>query len=166
MTFPRRGIGQRPPRPIFGQANKQIKRGWWIKGPCPPFCGYNVPRQRQGCLCSSTPADMGPVFKSCGPSPLIHLCEHRLILLLTISAIFLFLKNYLFIFREKGREGEREGEEHQCVVASPTPPPGGLTWPTTQKCALTGNRTSDPLVLRLALNPTEPHQPGLCLFPE
>ena len=27
------------------------------------------------------------------------------------------------------------------------------TWPTTQACALTGNRTSDPLVRRLALNP-------------
>ena len=24
----------------------------------------------------------------------------------------------IFIFREKGREGEREGEKHQCVVAS------------------------------------------------
>ena len=32
------------------------------------------------------------------------------------------------------------------------------TWPTTQVCALTGNRTGDPLVCRLALNP---HQPGL-----
>ena len=25
---------------------------------------------------------------------------------------------YLFIFRERGRKGEREGEKHQCVVAS------------------------------------------------
>ena len=25
---------------------------------------------------------------------------------------------YLLIFRKKGREGEREGEKHQCVVAS------------------------------------------------
>ena len=30
-----------------------------------------------------------------------------------------FLRSfYLFIFRQKGREGEREGEKHQCVVAS------------------------------------------------
>ena len=29
---------------------------------------------------------------------------------------------YLFIFRERGREGEKEGEKHQCVVASYTPP--------------------------------------------
>ena len=35
---------------------------------------------------------------------------------------FLFLRFYLFIFREKGREGDREGEKHQCVVASHTPP--------------------------------------------
>ena len=28
----------------------------------------------------------------------------------------------LFIFRQQGREGEREGEKHQCVVASYAPP--------------------------------------------
>ena len=33
---------------------------------------------------------------------------------------------YLFIFRERGREEEREGEEHQCVVASCMPPTGDL----------------------------------------
>ena len=34
-----------------------------------------------------------------------------------------FLKRfYLFIFRERGREGEREVEKHQCVVASCAPP--------------------------------------------
>ena len=32
----------------------------------------------------------------------------------------------LFIFRERGREGEREGEKRQCVVASHTPLPGDL----------------------------------------
>ena len=36
-----------------------------------------------------------------------------------------FLKRfYLFIFRQSGREGEREGEKRQCVVASHTPPTG------------------------------------------
>ena len=29
---------------------------------------------------------------------------------------------YLFIFRRRGREGEREGVKHQCVVASHAPP--------------------------------------------
>ena len=34
---------------------------------------------------------------------------------------------YLFIFfLERGREGEREGEKHQCVVASRGPPTGYL----------------------------------------
>ena len=40
--------------------------------------------------------------------------------------LFFFLRFYLFIFRERGREGEREGEKHQCVVASRTPPTGDL----------------------------------------
>ena len=33
---------------------------------------------------------------------------------------------FVFIFRERGREGEREGEKHQCVVASCMPPTGDL----------------------------------------
>ena len=32
----------------------------------------------------------------------------------------------LFIFRQRGREGEREGEKHQCVVASRVPHTGDL----------------------------------------
>ena len=39
---------------------------------------------------------------------------------------FFFLRFHLFIFREEIREGEREGEKHQCVVASCTLPPGDL----------------------------------------
>ena len=62
---------------------------------------------------------------------------------------------YLFIFRKRGKVGERKGEKHQCVVAFHAPPQPG-TWATTQASALTGNRTGDPLVHRLALNP-EPH---------
>ena len=34
------------------------------------------------------------------------------------------------------------------------------TWPKTQACALTGNRTGDPLVHRLTQS-IEPHQPGI-----
>ena len=47
---------------------------------------------------------------------------------------------------------EREGEKHQCVVASHTPPTGDLTC-ATQACALTGSQTDHSLVLRPALNP-------------
>ena len=38
-----------------------------------------------------------------------------------MQAFYFFnLKKYLCL--ERGREGEREGEEHQCVVASHVPP--------------------------------------------
>ena len=38
-----------------------------------------------------------------------------------------FFKDFiLFIFRQRGREGEREGEKSQCVVASRAPPTGDL----------------------------------------
>ena len=73
-----------------------------------------------------------------------------------------FLRSYLLIFKERGREGEREGEKHQCVVASHAPSLG--TWPTTQVCALTGNQASDLLVRRLVLNPLSHTSQGSFLF--
>ena len=33
---------------------------------------------------------------------------------------------YLFIFREREREGEREGKKHPCVFACHAPPSGDL----------------------------------------
>ena len=57
-----------------------------------------------------------------------------------------FLK-ILFIFRESGRKGERDGEKHQSV-ASHMPPAGD-----TQACALTGSRTSNRSVQRPVFNP-------------
>ena len=65
-----------------------------------------------------------------------------------------FFRFYLFIFRERAREVEREGEKHRCVRERlPLACPQLGTWPATQACALTGNRTRDLLVLRLVLNP-------------
>ena len=41
-------------------------------------------------------------------------------------AVFIF-KDFIYLFfRERGREKEREGEKHQCVAASHTPPAGDL----------------------------------------
>ena len=40
--------------------------------------------------------------------------------------LFHFSKVYLFIFRERGREGGRDGEKHQHVVASCMPPTDDL----------------------------------------
>ena len=71
-----------------------------------------------------------------------------------------FLKRfYLIIFREMGMEREREGEKHQCVVASHVPPTGDLAhnpdmcpdWESNQQ----------PFGLQVSTQSTEPHQPGL-----
>ena len=59
-------------------------------------------------------------------------------------------------------EGEREGEKHQCLVASHVPLLG--VWPTTQACALTGNWTGDPLVRRPALNPLSHSSQAMIFF--
>ena len=65
--------------------------------------------------------------------------------------LILFLKksHYLFIFREREREEE---VERNIKVQLPLVHPLLGTWPTTQAHALTGIRTGDPLVRRLALN--------------
>ena len=55
----------------------------------------------------------------------------------------IFLRFYLFTFRERGREGESEGEKHAWLPLT-WPQPG--TWPATQACALTRNQSDDPLV--------------------
>ena len=49
-----------------------------------------------------------------------HLCK-LLVSAMETNIIFFTFLFYLFIW-ERGREGEREGEKHQCVVASHTPP--------------------------------------------
>ena len=41
-----------------------------------------------------------------------------------IIIIIIIIKD--FIFRERGREGQREGEKYWYVVASPAPPTGDL----------------------------------------
>ena len=53
-----------------------------------------------------------------------------------LSGWFFFLRFYLFIFRERGREGERE---RNIDVWLPLTHPLVETWPATQACALTGN---------------------------
>ena len=62
---------------------------------------------------------------------------------------------------ERGGGREKWGK-HQCVVASCVPPTGDLA--ATQTCALTGNRTDDPLVHRLALNPLSHTSRGRAQF--
>ena len=82
--------------------------------------------------------------------------------------MFLFFKIllitfiYLFIYRQRGREGEREGEKHQYVVASQAPPTGDLAcnpgmcpdWESNQQ----------PFGSQASAQSTQPHQPGLFLL--
>ena len=72
-----------------------------------------------------------------------------------------FLKRfYLFIFRERGKEGEK----HQCVVASCTPPTGDLACNLGICPDWESNRR--PFGLQASTQSTEPHQPGLFVLIE
>ena len=69
-----------------------------------------------------------------------------------------FLKD--FIYLERGEGGEKEMERNICVCLPLVHPQLG-TWPTTQACALSGNRTGNPLVHWPALSPLSPTSQGL-----
>ena len=81
-----------------------------------------------------------------------------------------FLKRfYLFTFRERGRDGEREGETSKCERHMdwwPLTSPQLGTWPATQACALARDQTSDLSVCRLALSPLNHTSQGkiLCTY--
>ena len=68
-----------------------------------------------------------------------------------ISCI-LFFKDFIYLFLNRGVGWEKEGERDINVWLLLARPLLG-TWPAPQACALTGNQTSNPLVLRLVLNP-------------
>ena len=63
----------------------------------------------------------------------------------------LFFKDFIYFFLERGEGNEKERERNINVWLPLAHPPLG-TWPKIQVCALTGNATSDPLVLRPVLN--------------
>ena len=65
----------------------------------------------------------------------------------------------LFIFREKGREGEREGEKHECVVVSHTPPTGDLAC-NLGMCPV-WELNQWPFGSQAGVQSTKPHQPEL-----
>ena len=73
------------------------------------------------------------------------------------SFSFIFFKDFIYLFLERGKEGEREGEKHQCVVAS------------APNQALTHNSGMCPdwesnwwhFGSQAGAQSTEPHQPGL-----
>ena len=83
---------------------------------------------------------------------LLSSCNH-------IETSFLFLFKILFIVcLDRGREGEREGEKHQCVVASHASPTGDLACKPGMCPDWESNR--GPLDSQAGAQSTEPHQPG------
>ena len=67
--------------------------------------------------------------------------------------------DFIYLFLDRGREGEREEEKHQCVVAFCSPPTGDLAcnpgmypdWELNQH----------PFGSQAGAQSTEPHWPGL-----
>ena len=70
-----------------------------------------------------------------------------------------FLNDPIYLFLERGGwRGEREGEKHQCVVASRTPSNGDLAH-NTGMCP-DWDLYQWPIGLWAGTQSTEPHQPG------
>ena len=74
-------------------------------------------------------------------------CLHNCVVLLKqkiLSIYIYFFKDFIYLFLEKeGREKERKRNTNAWL---PLTFPLVGTWPATQACALTENRTGDPLV--------------------
>ena len=70
-----------------------------------------------------------------------------------------FLRFYLFIFRERGRERQREAEKHQWMVACSVPPTGDLAHNTVM-CS-DWESSQQPFGSQAHAQSTELHQPGL-----
>ena len=103
-------------------------------------CNHHRPYvKKQMCLCSTN-----VIFSTINGTDAFWamLCEHfHFILFYFISFynFFIFLRFHSFIFSDKGRQGEREGEKHQGVVSHVLPEgtgpkprhvPDGFTAPT------------------------------------
>ena len=73
-----------------------------------------------------------------------------------------FLKDFIYLFLERGRKGEREGEKHQCVVATHMPPTGNLAH-NPGMCPRLGIELMTFGSLA-GTQSTEPYQPGLPLL--
>ena len=76
-------------------------------------------------------------------------------------------QSFLFLFREKGREGERGRETLMCernIHQLPLACPQLGTWLSTQVCALAGNWTGDLLVHKQVLNPLSHTSQGCFIF--
>ena len=133
-----------------------LRSPYW--GPCPVTQACALTGNRTGHPLVHRPA-LNPLnHTSQGPFTLIFNLYHvDLMLALPI------LKNILFIFRERGREEEREGEKHRCVRETSVWEicPQSWTQLATQACTLTGIWIGDLLIRRSVLRPlSHPSQGG------
>ena len=74
---------------------------------------------------------------------------------------FFKVKKYIFIYFQREGKGRREGEKHQCVVASHAPPTGGLAGNPGMCPDWELNRQH--FSLQACTQFTDPRQPGLKL---
>ena len=123
--------------------------------PFPPFFPLLLPTDNTPCdlyFCESV-----PVLVVC----LVHFC-FQVQLLIVVCCHFL-KRFYLFIFRQKGREGERKGEKHQWVVASHVPSPTGDLAHNPGVCP-GWESNQRPFGSQVGAQYAKPHQPGLLSF--
>ena len=72
---------------------------------------------------------------------------------------FIYFKDSIYLSLEtRGREGEREGEKHQCVLASCVPPTGNLA--RNPGMCSDWELIRQPFASQSGTQSTEPHQLG------
>ena len=113
-------------------------------------------------ISSATKVTLSP-FPKGSEFPFLVLCTYSLPVLTSHPfSIYYYYFFKDFIYLERGREREIEGEKHQCVVAFCEPPTGDL--------ALNSGICPDwelnwrTLGLQAGAQSTEPHQPGFICF--
>ena len=82
-----------------------------------------------------------------------------LCLFVNIKLCSFLKKDFIYLLSESGREGERKGEKHQCVVASCAPPAGDL--PCNPGICPDWGLNLCLCCSQASIQSTEPHQPGL-----
>ena len=84
---------------------------------------------------------------------------HLISYYIQLCILILFLNDFIYLFLDTGREGERQEEKHQCVVASLVPP----TWDLDCNPGMCPDRESNwqPFDLQASTQSTESHKPGL-----
>ena len=91
-----------------------------------------------------------------------HTFRISIVHLTCLLSLFNFFKDFIYLILERGREGERKGDKHQCVVFSLMPPTGDLAhnpgmWPDWEL-------NQRPFGSQASIQSTEAHQPGLIFF--